>query len=64
MSVGKAHRGEVWTDVLRWYQAEVVINNDGWGEFKCSPRSVSVYACRSASGREEFIQPVYLRARL
>ena len=54
MDVGKDHAGEVWTDVLGWYQGEVKINEDGWGEFKCPARSVSVWTMHDAQGREEF----------
>lgn len=52
MNVGKHHAGEQWTDILRWCWGEVVIDENGWGAFPVSPRSVSVWASKTASGRE------------
>ncbi|KAK4687650.1 alpha-amylase, partial [Tremellales sp. Uapishka_1] len=52
--VGTAHAGEKWTDVLGWHQGEVTIDEDGWGEFFCSPESVSIWTKTDARGREEF----------
>ncbi|ESK92575.1 glucan -alpha-maltohexaosidase precursor [Moniliophthora roreri MCA 2997] len=54
MEVGKEHAGEKWTDLLGWCQGEAVIGEDGWAEFKCSARSVSVWIRECAKGREEF----------
>ncbi|KAJ7150950.1 alpha-amylase [Mycena crocata] len=54
MEVGKEHANEKWTDVLGWYQGEVVIGEDGWADFKCSAMSVSVWVKHDAKGREEF----------
>ncbi|CAE6470238.1 unnamed protein product, partial [Rhizoctonia solani] len=54
MPVGKEHRGETWTDLLRWHPGEVVINQDGWGEFRCPAGSVSIWTRKDARGRHEF----------
>jgi hypothetical protein len=48
------HASETWTDILGWHQGEVVIEEDGWGDFSCSARSVSVWVKDCAKGREEF----------
>ena len=54
MFVGEMHAGEVWTDVLGWSDREVVIGEDGFGEFVCGGTSVSVFVRREAEGREQF----------
>ncbi|EUC63189.1 glycoside hydrolase family 13 protein [Rhizoctonia solani AG-3 Rhs1AP] len=54
MPVGKEHVGEPWTDLLKWHPAEVVIDQDGWGEFRCQAGSVSIWTRKDARGREEF----------
>jgi alpha-amylase len=54
MEVGKEHAGEVWTDVLGWHEGEVTVREDGWAEFHCPARSVSIWAKKDARGREEF----------
>jgi alpha-amylase len=54
MDVGKEHAGEKWTDVLRWHHGEVVIDDNGWGMFRCPARSVSIWVKNNARGREEF----------
>ncbi|KAK7047862.1 hypothetical protein VNI00_006190 [Paramarasmius palmivorus] len=54
MEVGKEHAGEKWTDILGWYEGEIVIGDDGWADFKSSARSVSVWVKEGAKGREEF----------
>ncbi|SJL11595.1 related to alpha-amylase [Armillaria ostoyae] len=51
MEVGKEHAGEKWKDLLGWYQGDVVIEDDGWAEFKCSARSVSIWVKEGAKGR-------------
>lgn len=48
MEVGKAHAGEQWTDLLGWYQEDVTLNDDGWGEFKCHAKSIGIWVKRSA----------------
>lgn len=50
MEVGKEHTGEKWKDLLGWYQSEVIIGDDGWAEFKCSARSVSIWVKEGAKG--------------
>ena len=52
MNVGKQHAGERWSDILKWCWGEVVIDKDGWGIFRVCPRSVSVWAYKTARGRE------------
>jgi alpha-amylase len=54
MEVGAEHKDEVWTDVLGWYQEEITISQDGWAEFRCPARSVSIWTKKDARGREEF----------
>jgi len=51
MNVGKKHAGEQWTDILRWCWGEVMIDEHGWGIFDVGPRSVSVWASKTALGR-------------
>ncbi|GAA5917134.1 hypothetical protein JCM6882_009359, partial [Rhodosporidiobolus microsporus] len=51
---GDEHKGEVWTDLLGWYQGEVTIEEDGWATFKCPSKSVSVWAKKDARNREGF----------
>jgi alpha-amylase len=52
MNVGKQHSGERWTDVLRLCWGEAVIDENGWGVFGVSPKSVSAWASKTAFGRE------------
>lgn len=54
MEVGTEHKGEVWTDVLGWHQDEVTIGDDGWADFRCPARSVSIWVKKDAKMREEF----------
>ncbi|KAJ7598458.1 alpha-amylase [Mycena floridula] len=54
MEVGSEHVGEKWTDILGWYPDTVTIGEDGWADFKCNERSVSVWTKVDAKGREEF----------
>lgn len=51
MEVGKEHAGEKWTDLLGWHTGEIVIEEDGWADFRCSARSVSVWTKEGARGR-------------
>lgn len=53
MNVGPGCGGELWTDILSWSCGEVVIDESGWGEFRAGPRSVSIWASRTAPGREQ-----------
>lgn len=43
MNVGEKQRGKIFIDLLEKYPGEVVINEEGWGEFHVSPGSVSVW---------------------
>lgn len=54
MFVGAGHAGERWTDVLGGCWGEVVIDEGGgFGVFAVGPRSVAVWVCRWAVGRQE-----------
>ena len=46
MEVGQAHAGKVFVDYLNKHDAEVTINEDGWGEFFARAGSVSVWAIK------------------
>ena len=52
MLVGSAHKGEVWSDLMRWAYGEVVIDEFGYGVFPVGPRGVSVWTASMAKGRE------------
>jgi len=41
--MGAAYKGKTFVDYLGRIKAEVKIDNDGFGEFHCSPGSVSVW---------------------
>lgn len=51
MEVGKEHAGEKWTDLLGWHTGKIVIGEDGWADFKCPARSLSVWTKEGARGR-------------
>ncbi|GAA6007384.1 uncharacterized protein JCM10292_005519, partial [Rhodotorula paludigena] len=53
---GDEHKGEVWVDLLGWYQGEVTIEDDGWANFKCPSKSVSVWTKKDARGKEAFMK--------
>ena len=54
MAVGDMHKGEKWTDVLGWEKDEVVIDEEGFGTFKCPGVSVAIWVNSEAEGREKF----------
>jgi len=54
MEVGREHSGEDWTDILGWHQDAVKIAEDGWGDFRCSAESVSIWVKVGARGRDGF----------
>jgi len=54
MKVGREHSGEGWTDILGWHQGVVKIAEDGWGNFRCSAKSVSIWVKIGARGRDGF----------
>lgn len=54
MAVGNMHKGEVWTDVLGWEEGEVVIDDKGYGLFKCPGVSMSIWVNKDAQGRDQF----------
>ncbi len=43
MEIGKNFAGAKFTDALKNHEGEVIINEDGWGDFKCKEGSVSVW---------------------
>ena len=56
MAVGGDKAGQVWTDLLNWSQEEVTIGEDGWADFKCPAKSLSIWAAKDAKFRNEFGQ--------
>lgn len=40
--------------MLGWHEGEVTIGEDGFADFFCPPKSVSVWAKVDAKGRDEF----------
>jgi len=54
MHVGEMHAGEVSIDLLGWEKGEVVIGDDGFGNFICPGTSLSVWVNRDAEGRDRF----------
>lgn len=58
--MGLGAPGEVWVDVLRQCEKEVVIDADGQGAFLCHAMSVSVWMKKDAPERQRF--PVKLGA--
>ncbi|OLN96754.1 Glucan 1,4-alpha-maltohexaosidase 1 [Colletotrichum chlorophyti] len=54
MAVGEEHKGERWTDLLGWEKGEVMIDDEGYGVFKCSGVSVAVWTNENAEGRKHF----------
>ncbi len=46
MEIGRKHAGKIFIDYLGNATDEVVINSDGWGEFKCNGGSVSVWVSK------------------
>ncbi|KPV71753.1 glycoside hydrolase family 13 protein [Rhodotorula graminis WP1] len=51
---GDKHKGEVWVDLLGWFQGEVTIEDDGWATFGCPEQSVSIWTKKDARGKEAF----------
>lgn len=47
MEIGKRHTGKVFTDFLQNHNAEVTINDDGWGRFYAPAGSVSVWTIKN-----------------
>jgi alpha-amylase len=54
MHVGDVHKGEKWTDVLGWSQGEVLIDDEGFGDFDCPAVSISIWVNKNAEGRDNF----------
>lgn len=54
MAVGKMHAGEIWTDILGWEEAEIKIDDEGYGLFPCPGTSVAIYVNKDAEGRDRF----------
>lgn len=53
---GLSSRNDVYftNDYICYFSGEVVIGDDGWAEFRCSEKSVSVWANEAAKGRDTF----------
>lgn len=51
MEVGKKHAGEVWYDYTGNMKETVVINADGWGEFKVAGSSQSVWVKQAENNK-------------
>ena len=59
MYVGTDHAGEKWVDCLFRCEEEVVIDEEGYGEFRCQDGSVSIWALKvAAAAAVENIRPV------
>jgi alpha-amylase len=43
MEIGQRHAGSVFTDALGHRKEEVVIDDNGWADFPCEARSVSIW---------------------
>lgn len=54
MSVGRQHVGEIWTDLLGFEWAAVVIDEEGFGTFPCQPNSMACFVSKNANGRDRF----------
>ena len=53
MEVGAKHAGDVFYDFLQNRYDSVVINSNGWGEFKVNGGSVSVWVSQKIKESEE-----------
>lgn len=54
MFVGKDQAGQSWTDVLDNCQEPVVVDAEGYGQFSCLAKTVSVWVRHAAGGRDGF----------
>jgi alpha-amylase len=54
MCVGDMHKGQKWTDLLAWEKGEVVIDEEGFGVFKCPGLSLAIWVNQDAEGRARF----------
>ena len=43
MEIGKKHAGKTFTDALGYWQAPIVIDENGWADFPCYGKSVSIW---------------------
>lgn len=49
------HKGEEWIDVLGWSADKTItIGDDGWADFTCPSKSVSIWVKKGARGLEHF----------
>jgi alpha-amylase len=46
--------GKNFVDVIGWFQGQQKVNDDGWVEVKCHPRSVSVWVPEDSKHRQFF----------
>ncbi len=54
VEVGKRYVGKNFVDVIGWFQGQQKVNDDGWVEVKCHPRSVSVWVPEDSKHRQFF----------
>lgn len=54
VEVGKHLAGKKFVDVIGWYQGEREVNQDGWLEAVCHPRSVSIWVPSESAYRKYF----------
>ena len=47
----QANEGDVFVDALGWYDGEVIIEENGWGNFKSNNQSVSIWVPKSAKAQ-------------
>jgi alpha-amylase len=48
------HKGQKWTDLLAWEKGEVVIDEEGFGVFKCPGLCLAIWVNQDAEGRARF----------
>jgi alpha-amylase len=43
MEIGQRHAGKTFTDALGYWQDSVTIDENGWADFPCHGRSLSIW---------------------
>ncbi|KAJ1028121.1 hypothetical protein NDA13_003568 [Ustilago tritici] len=54
VEVGKRYAGQNFVDVIGWFQGEQKVNDDGWVEVHCHPRSASIWVPENSKHRQFF----------
>ncbi|SJX66056.1 probable alpha-amylase [Sporisorium reilianum f. sp. reilianum] len=54
VEVGKQYVGQNFVDVIGWFQGQSKVNDDGWVEVHCHPRSASIWVPENSKHREFF----------